>query len=254
MILALDVGNTNIVIGCIEDGKIVCDGRLSTDHKKTMEEYAIHFKILLEKYDIDVKGFDGAIISSVVPPLTNALKQAVEKITGVTPFIVGPGVKTGLNIKTDNPNLLGADLVVDAVAAMNEYKAPLIIFDLGTATTCSVIDKNNNYIGGMIFPGVKVAADALSSNASQLPHISLEAPKNVIGRNTNDCMKSGIIFGAASMLDGVIERVEEEIGEKATVIATGGLAKCIIDHCKRKIVYDNDLLLKGLWQIYCKNA
>lgn len=254
MILALDVGNTNIVIGCIEDGKIVCDGRLSTDHKKTMEEYAIHFKILLEMYDIDVKGFDGAIISSVVPPLTNALKQAVEKITGVTPVIVGPGVKTGLNIKTDNPNLLGADLVVDAVAAMNEYKAPLIIFDLGTATTCSVIDKNNNYIGGMIFPGVKVAADALSSNASQLPHISLEAPKNVIGRNTNDCMKSGIIFGAASMLDGVIERVEEEIGEKATVIATGGLAKCIIEHCKRKIVYDNDLLIKGLWQIYCKNA
>jgi len=254
MILALDVGNTNIVVGCIEDGKIICDGRLSTDHKKTMEEYAIHFKILLEMYNIDVKGFEGAIISSVVPPLTNALKQAVEKITGVTPLIVGPGVKTGLNIKTDNPTLLGADLVVDAVAAMNQYQAPLIIFDLGTATTCSVIDKNMNYIGGMIFPGVKVAADALSSNASQLPHISLEAPKNVIGRNTSDCMKSGIIFGAASMLDGVIERVEEELGEKATVIATGGLSKCIIEHCKREIIYDNDLLIKGLWQIYCKNV
>lgn len=253
MILALDAGNTNIVIGCIENGKIMCDGRLATDHKKTMEEYAIHFKMFLEMYEIDAKGFEGAIISSVVPPLTNALKQAVEKISGITPLIVGPGIKTGLNIKTDNPNLLGADLVVDAVAATKEYKAPLIIFDLGTATTCSVIDKNQNYLGGMIFPGVKVAADALSSNASQLPHISLEAPKNVIGRNTIDSMKSGVILGNAAMIDGVIERVEEELGEKATVIATGGLSKCIIEHCKKHIIYDNDLLIKGLWLLYCKN-
>lgn len=253
MILALDVGNTNIVIGCIEDGKIICDGRLATDHKKTMEEYAIHFKMFLEMYDMDVKGFEGAIISSVVPPLTNALKQAIEKIAGVTPMIVGPGIRTGLNIKTDNPNLLGADLVVDAVAATKEYKAPLIIFDMGTATTCSVIDKNLNYLGGMIFPGVKVAADALSSNASQLPYISLEAPKNVIGRNTVDCMKSGIVLGNAAMIDGIIDRVEEELGEKVTVIATGGLSKCIAEHCKRKVIYDNDLLIKGLWLLYMKN-
>lgn len=254
MILALDVGNTNIVIGCIEDGKIVCGGRLATDHKKTMEEYAIHFKMFLEMHDISPKGFEGAIISSVVPPLTNYLKQAIETIAGVTPLIVGPGIKTGLNIKTDNPNLLGADLVVDAVAATNEYKTPLIIFDMGTATTCSVIDKNQNYLGGMIFPGVKVAADALSSHASQLPYISLEAPKNAIGRNTIDCMKSGVILGNAAMIDGVIERIEEELGEKATVIATGGLSKCIIEHCKQEIIYDDDLLIKGLWILYCKNT
>ncbi len=253
MILALDVGNTNIVIGCIERGTIVYDARIATDHKKTTDEYAIHFKMLLEMYGIHPDAIDGAIISSVVPPLTNPLKQAVEKITGVTPFIVGPGIKTGLNIKTDNPNQLGADLVVDAVAAINEYKAPLIIFDLGTATTCSVIDKNLNYLGGMIFPGVKVAADALSSHASQLPYISFDAPKNAIGSNTVDCMKSGIILGNAAMIDGVIERIEEELGEKATVIATGGLSKCIIDHCKREIIYDNDLLVKGLWLLYCKN-
>lgn len=253
MILALDVGNTNIVIGCIEDGKIICDGRLATDHKKTMEEYAIHFKMFLEMYDISPKSFEGAIISSVVPPLTNYLKGAIEKISGVTPIIVGPGIKTGLNIKTDNPNVLGADLVVDAVAAMNEYKTPLIIFDLGTATTCSVIDRNGDYLGGMIFPGVKVAADALSSNASQLPYISLEAPKQAIGRNTVDCMKSGIILGNAAMVDGVIDRIEEELGEKATVVATGGLSKCIMEHCKKDIIYDADLLIKGLWILYCKN-
>lgn len=254
MILALDVGNTNIVIGCIEEGKIHCSGRLASDRKKTMEEYAIHFKILLEMYGMDCKKFEGAIISSVVPPLTNILKHAIEKVTGVKPLVVGPGIKTGLNIRTDQPNQLGADLVVDAVAAIEEYHAPLILFDMGTATTCSVVDKELQYRGGMIFPGIKVALDALSSNASQLPHISLEAPKQVIGRNTVDCMKSGIILGTASMIDGVIERIEEELGEEATVIATGGLAKSVVKHCKKKVVYDNDLLLKGLWTIYKKNC
>lgn len=253
MILALDVGNTNIVIGCIEEGKIICDGRLATDHKKTMEEYAIHFKMYFEMHKIDINKFEGAIISSVVPLLTNSLKRAIEMVAGVTPLIVGPGIKTGLNIKTDNPNLLGADLVVDAVAAIHEYQAPMLIFDMGTATTCSVIDKDLNYLGGMIFPGVKVAADALANNASQLPHISLEAPKNVIGRNTVDCMKGGLILGNAAMMDGIIERIEEELGEKTTVIATGGLSKCIVEHCKKTVIYDNDLLIKGLWLLYCKN-
>ena len=253
MILALDTGNTNIVIGCIENGNIIFEGRMSTDRKKTTDEYAIHFKMFLEMYEVNPKEIEGAIISSVVPPVTNRLKDAVEKIIGKKPLVVGPGIKTGLCIKTDNPNQLGADLVVDAVAAINEYSAPMVIFDLGTATTCSVIDKDHNYVGGIIFPGVEVASVALSGNASQLPHISLEAPKNVIGRNTIECMKSGVILGNASMIDGIISRIEEELGESVTVIATGGLSKIIIEQCKRNVIYDNNLLLKGLWLLYCKN-
>lgn len=253
MILALDVGNTNLVIGCIENGDIVCEGRLSTDQKKTMEEYAIHFKILLEMNEIDPKTIEGAIISSVVPPLNQCLVDAVKKITNKTPILVSTGIETGLNINIDNPNLLGADLIVDAVAAIKEYEVPLVIFDLGTATTCSVIDENYNYIGGMIFPGVRVAANALSENASQLPHISLESPKNMIGRNTVDCMQSGILIGNAAMIDGVIDRIEEELGRKVTAIATGGLSKCIIEQCKRSIIYESNLLFKGLWILYLKN-
>ncbi len=253
MILALDVGNTNIVVGCIEDEKIVFEGRLASDREKTMDEYAINFKILFDIYKIDIEKVEGAIISSVVPPLTNNLKEAIYKVTGHRPLVVGPGIKTGLNILMDNPGQLGADLVVDAVAALNEYQPPLIIFDMGTATTCSVVDKNRNYIGGIIYPGMKVSEEALSSRASQLPYISFEAPKRVIGKNTVDCMKSGMIHGNAAMIDGMIDRIEEELGQKATVIATGGLSKCVIPYCKRTIIYDNDLLLKGLLLLYKKN-
>lgn len=253
MILAIDVGNTNIVIGCIEDGRIICDGRLTTDHKKTKDEYAIHFKMFLNMYDIDLKAFDGAIISSVVPPITNEIKGAIQKIIGIEAMLVGHDMELGLTIRTEQPERLGADLIVDAVAALHEYKAPLIIFDLGTATTCSVIDREHNYLGGMIFPGVRVSANALAQNASQLPHISLEAPKHVIGRNTIECMQSGVMLGNAAMIDGMVERVEEELGEPATVIATGGLSKCIIEHCKKKIIYDGELLMKGLWFLYQKN-
>ena len=253
MILALDIGNTNIVIGCIQDTEIVFEGRLASDRDKTMDEYAISFKTLFDIYKVDIKRIEGAIISSVVPPLTNPLKEAIYKVTGHKPLVVGPGIKTGINILMDNPGQLGADLVVDAVAAIHEYQAPLIVFDMGTATTCSVIDKNNNYIGGIIYPGMKVAEEALSSKASQLPVISFDAPKRVIGKNTVDCMKSGMIHGNAAMIDGMIDRIEEELQERATVIATGGLSKCVIPYCKREIVYDNDLLLKGLILIYKKN-
>lgn len=253
MILALDLGNTNIVVGCIDDKKISCEGRLSSDINRTMDEYAIDFKILLDMYSIDISKIEGVIISSVVPPLTNLLKEAVLKVTGKKPLVVGPGIKTGLNILMDNPGQLGSDLVVDAVAALHEYKPPLIVFDMGTATTCSIIDSKKNYIGGIIYPGMKVAEEALSRRASQLPYISFDAPKHVIGKNTIDCMKSGMIHGNASMIDGMIIRIEEELGEKATVIATGGLAKSVVPYCKQEITYDNDLLLKGLWLIFKKN-
>jgi type III pantothenate kinase len=253
MILALDVGNSNIVIGCIDETKIHFISRLTTDTGKTVDEYAISFKNILELYQVDLDQIDGAIISSVVPPLNLVLREAVYLAIRHTPLIVGPGVKTGLNIMIDNPGQLGSDLVVDAVAAIQLYEKPLIIFDMGTATTASVVDKAGNYRGGMIIPGVRVSLDALTSRTAQLPRISMEAPKKVIGMNTIDCMKSGTMYGTAAMLDGIIDRIEEEIGSKATVVATGGLAKFIVPLCKKQIICDDDLLLKGLWYIYRKN-
>ncbi|MCQ4022082.1 MULTISPECIES: type III pantothenate kinase [unclassified Ruminococcus] len=254
MILVIDVGNTNIVLGCIEnDNKIVYEARVATDHGKTEYQYAVEFKSLLEIGGIDVNQISGAIMSSVVPPLALIVKKAVNFISGVTPLIVGPGLKTGLNILLDNPAQLGSDQVVDAIAALNEYKPPIIIFDMGTATTVSVIDKNKNYLGGMIIPGVKISQDALTSRTSQLPKISIEAPKKNIGKNTIDCMKSGAIFANAAMVDGVVDRIEDELGYSTTVIATGGLSGSIIPFCKRNIIVDNDLLIKGLKILYDKN-
>ncbi len=254
MILALDVGNTNICIGCFQDGKILFTGRMSTDHSKTADEYAIGFNSIIRLYGHHAADVEGSIISSVVPPLNRILKDAVKRLTGTVPLQIGPGLKTGLNILLDNPGQMGADLVVDAVAAIHQYPKPLIIIDMGTATTVSVVDKESRYQGGLILPGVKISQDTLTGRTSQLPRISLEAPAHVIGKNTIDCMKSGAIFGNAAMLDGLIDRIEEEIGEKATVVATGGLAECIIPNCRREVHYDPDLLLKGLMIIYEKNV
>lgn len=253
MILAIDIGNTNIVVGGIDDEKIHFVARLSTDRTKTEDEYAVIFKNILEIHHISAAVFDGAIISSVVPPLINILKRSVKMLTELTPLVVGPGIKTGLNIKIDNPSQLGSDLVVGAVAAVTLYPKPLIIFDMGTATTICAIDKNGNYLGGIIYPGVKVSLDSLTQRTSQLPAISLDAPAKAIGKNTIDCMKSGIIYGNAAMADGMIDRFENELGEKATILATGGLAQTILPHCKHKIILDDDLLIKGLKIIYDKN-
>lgn len=261
MILAIDMGNTNIVIGCVDDEKIYFEERLSTDHSKTELEYAIGFKTVLELYGIESNDIKGAIISSVVPQLVNVIKSAVEKIIGITPLIVGPGVKTGLNLLMDQPKQVGSDLVVDAVAAIQEYGAPVIIVDIGTATTISAVDDKKNYIGGVILPGVRVSLESLVSKTAQLPRISLEAPKRVIGKNTVECMQSGIIYGNASCIDGMIDRLKEEVYKTTgvetdciKVVATGGLAKVITPYCKNKIVLDSTLLLKGLKIIYDKNV
>lgn len=253
MILAIDIGNTNIVIGCIDKNKTYFIERLSTVRTKTELEYAVDIKTVLDIYKIDPSGIEGGIISSVVPQITNVAKLAAKKIIKKDIFVLGPGLKTGLNIKMDHPAQLGADLVADAVAGIAEYSLPLIIVDMGTATTVSVIDENKTYIGGMILPGVRVSLDALTSRASQLSGISIDPPGRVIGKNTIDCMKSGILYSNAGAIDGIIDRVEEELGSKATVVATGGLAKKIIPFCKRKILLDEDLLLKGLLVIYKKN-
>lgn len=253
MILAIDIGNTNIVIGCIQNEDILFVERLSTDSTKTVLEYAISFKNVLELYHLDAEDIQGCIISSVVPPVTNIVRDAAKKITGRDVIIIGPGVKTGLNILMDNPAQLGSDLVANAVAGIAEYKAPMILIDMGTATTISVVDKHQNYIGGMILPGIRVSSDSLTSRTSQLPRISVEAPKKLIGTNTISCMKSGLIYGNASCIDGMVQRINRELGEKATVVATGGLAECIIPHCMEEIIIDDALLLKGLNLIYQKN-
>ena len=253
MILALDVGNTNICIGCFNEGKILFTGRMSTDHSKTADEYAIGFNSIIRLYGHHTGDVVGSIISSVVPPLNPILRDAVKRLTGTTPLQVGPGLKTGLNILLDNPGQLGSDQVVDAVAAIHQYPKPLIVVDMGTATTLSAIDGEGRYLGGMILPGVRVSQDTLTGRTSQLPRISLEPPAHVIGKNTIDCMKSGAIYGNAAMIDGMIQRMEAEAKPVATVVMTGGNAEMIQPHCKRKILIDENLLLDGLYYLYQKN-
>ncbi|MBQ8184587.1 MAG: type III pantothenate kinase [Lachnospiraceae bacterium] len=253
MILAIDIGNTNIVIGCIDGENIVFEERLYTDLKKTELEYAISFKTVLEIYEVDSSRLQGGIISSVVPPITATVRHAAEKIINKKILEVGPGVKTGLDIKIDNPAQLGPDLAVGAVAGIAEYQTPLAVVDMGTATTITVVNEKQQVIGGMIMPGVGVSLDSLINRTSQLPKISMEAPKRFIGSNTVDCMKSGVLYGTAASLDGMIERIEEELGQPVTVVATGGMAKYIIPHCRKEIVLDDALLLKGLKRIYDRN-
>lgn len=253
MILAIDIGNTNIVIGCIDGDECLFVERLSTVRTKTELEYAIDIKSVLDIYHIRRSDLEGGIISSVVPQITTVAKLAVEKILKREVLVVGAGIRTGLNIRIDNPAQLGSDLVVDSVAALAEYPAPLLVFDMGTANTVCVIDRDKNYIGGMIYPGIGVSLDSLTANASQLGGISLEAPEHIIGKNTADCMKSGAIYSSAAAIDGIIDRLSEELEGDVTVIATGGLAGKIIPYCRRKVILDDNLLLKGLAVIYRKN-
>ena len=253
MILTIDMGNSNIVIGGIDDSQTYFVERVTTNRGKTDLEYAVNIKSILEIHNVSVSSIEGAILSSVVPPLNNTILSAVEKICGFRPMLVGSGMKTGLNIIMDNPKTVGSDMIVDAVAAIRDYPCPIIIVDMGTATTMSVIDRSGNYIGGVILPGLKVSLDSLSGKTAQLPYISLETPGKVIGKNTIDCMRSGIMYGNAAMLDGLIDRMEEEIGEKATIIATGGLARLVTPLCHHSIDFEEDLLLKGLLILYEKN-
>ena len=245
MIFAVDIGNTNIVLGCLEGSEIKYIARMSTDTTMTDREYAVKLKAVLDFDNIDYKNFEGVVLSSVVPPITQDVCSAIKLLTGHDTLVVGAGVKTGLNILLDDPAQLGGDLVIGAVAALDQWKPPMIIIDMGTATTFSVIDKKGGFLGGAITPGVRLSLNALASGTSQLPKIPIDAPKKAIGRNSIDSMKSGAVFGTAAMIDGMIDRFEDEIGCKATVIATGGLAKRVIPYCKHEIVYDGDRLLKG---------
>ena len=253
MLLAIDIGNTNLVIGCFRDDKILFKARIATDRTRTSDQYGVEIKNMLEAYGVDRSDIKDCIISSVVPPVFNSVRTGVIKIIGKQPMVVGPGLKTGLNIHVDVPSQVGSDRIVIAVAALAEYKAPLLLLDLGTATTIEAVEPENVYMGGVIIPGVRVSLDALTSRAAQLPGISLDQPKQVIGRNTVDCMRSGMMYGTAAMIDGLIDRMEEELGHRCTLIATGGLAQFITPLCKREIILEKDLLLKGLNIIYKKN-
>lgn len=254
MILTIEIGNSNIVFGCVEEEQILFQGRVNTDRLKTSDQYCIDLKTLLEIYETPLERIEGTIISSVVPQVLNSMQAAVRKLTGKNALVVGPGLKTGLNILLENPAQMGAGLVAADVAALREHKPPLIIVDMGTATTMSVLDENGAHLGGCVCPGVRLSMDALTKNTSLLPGIQLDQPKKAIGRNTADAMRSGIMMGTASMLDGMIDRFQEELGYPCTVVATGGMARFIIPLCRHEIVYDRDLSIKGLAVLYRENS
>ena len=241
MLIAIDIGNTNIVIGGIQGDAIQFEARIATDRIKTSDQYGVEIKNILALFGVKPCDVDDCIISSVVPPVFNSVYTGLVKMTGKHPLVVGPGIKTGLNIQMDVPSQVGSDRIVIAVAALAEYEPPLILMDLGTATTIEVVDRGSTYLGGCIIPGVRTSLDALTSRAAQLPGIRLDRPGRVIGKNTVDCMRSGIMYGTAAMLDGMLDRVEEELGSRATVVATGGMAQFIVPLCRREIKLEKDL-------------
>ena len=254
MILTFDVGNANIVMCCVEDGKRQSRFVLSTDMTRTADEYSVIMGLLAKKNGIDLSAMRGAILCSVVPQLTGVVVEAVKSCIGIRPLIVGPGVKSGLNIHMDDPTELGGDIVAAAVAAIERYPLPCAVIDMGTATAIGVIDGGGCYIGGLICPGVGLSRSSLARSASQLPNVSLETPRRVIGRNTRDGMQSGIMYGAAAMLDGILQRIETELGQPVSVVATGEIARDIVPCCLRRgITVDEDLVMRGLWSIYKRN-
>ncbi len=254
MILAIDMGNTNIVVGGIDNNKTYFMERIGTDPKLTDSEYAIQIKSLLDINKIDISDIDGSIISSVVPPLNITISNAVKKILGIRPLIVDCNMKTGMKILMDNPASVGSDLIVDSVAAASRYPLPIIVIDMGTATTITVIDKDGNYIGGIIHPGLRVSLESLSNKTAQLPHIELSKPDKIIAKNTIESMRSGILYGHAGMMDSCIDRMEKELGMKATIVATGGLAPFVVPLCTHEINVDDNLMLEGLYILYQQNV
>lgn len=253
MILVVDVGNTHTVIGVYKGEELEFVTRISTNARKTAEEYAVKLKAVLSLYGADTNKIKGCIISSVVPPLNRALKGAIKLVYGFEPMIVGPGIKTGLNLIVDNPATVGADLICACVGAKEKYSCPAIVIDMGTATKLMILNEDGAFIGVTIAPGVELALKALSGGTAQLPQIDLDVPPVLMGKNTIECMRSGVIFGNASMIDGMIDRFKEELGGELTLIATGGLSKVIIPHCKHTITMDENIVLDGLRIIYNKN-
>ena len=253
MILTVDVGNSNIVLAAVEGDEILFEARLLTDAARTADQYRADAQAVLEAHGVDPRKLEGSVIASVVPAVQEALFHALHRLTGQEPLTVVPGLKTGLTVLTDDPNEIGADLVVGSVAALRMYQPPVIMVDMGTATTVMALNRDGAFVGGCIAPGVRISMDALTGRTALLPDLELEMPEKAIGSNTVDCMRSGVLMGAACMLDGMVERMEAELGCKTTVIATGGIARFVIPMCKTPMIYDQDLLVKGLAILYREN-
>lgn len=251
MLLTIDIGNTNITMGIYEDDELLFVSRLATDRKRTSDQYSVELLNIFKLHNASCSGFSGAIISSVVPEVVNAVGKAVETVTGITPRVLTSDIGTGLKIVTGTEGFLGADLAVASVAAIDKYELPCFIVDLGTATKIILIDEDGTFLGCTISAGVGISLEALAKKTSQLPAVRLTAPPTSIGTNTVDCMQSGTVFGTAAMLDGLTARMEREFGKKVkTTVATGGLAEEIVKNCDRETVYDGNLILEGLKNIY----
>ena len=254
MILVIDVGNTNLVLGCMEEGRKCFSARLASDVRKTAEEYALLIGGILQMHGVSAEEIEGGILSSVVPYLRTVVPEAVRLLTGHSIPVVGSGIRTGLNIRVDDPAAVGSDLIVGAVAAKAKYPAPIAVIDMGTATTLTVIGPKGEYEGGMIIPGFWTSLNALSESAAQLPYIDPDGPVRLIGKNTVDCMRAGSVIGCAAMLDGLLERLEEELGTPVSAVLTGGVSHLVAPHCRHRIHEEPDLLLDGLALLYKKNS
>ncbi len=254
MLLAVDIGNSNVTLGVYDnEQRSVCTARLATAERRTADQYALEIKSILELKGCQLDCIDGAVIGSVVPVIGHSIRQAIKLLFGIEPLVLGPGVKTGLNIKLDDPAQLGADLVAGAIGAMLYFAPPCIIIDMGTATTLSVIDRNGAFLGGIIAAGMELTRDILTQRTAQLPSVKIEAPESVIGKSTLSSMRSGLVLGTASMLDGLIDRITDELGYDCRVIATGGLSSLVIPYCRHEIKLCEPLVLDGLCAIYNKN-
>lgn len=246
MNLAIDVGNTNTVLGLYKEDELVVDWRIATDRNKTVDEYGMLLINLFTSNELKLEDVEGIIISSVVPALINILKEVALKYLGREALIIGAGVKTGINIKVDNPKEVGADRIVNAVAAHKLYGGPVIIVDFGTATTFCAVSKKGEYLGGAIAPGIGISTEALFDRAAKLPRIELDFPKKVIGNNTHDGLQSGILYGFVAQVDGLVRRIKEEFAKDAKVVATGGLAGVISPKSEEIEINHQFLTLEGL--------
>lgn len=254
MYICVDIGNSNIVFGIFDNNdNQICDLRLSTKRYLTADEFAMYVMNALIFNKVATTDVNGAIVSSVVPELDNTVREAFIKYLNVDPLFVGPGIKSGINVKLDNPKQLGADLLVGAVAAINKYQAPVLIIDIGTAMTITFVNEKKEFLGGSIMPGIRTAFSNLIDKTSKLEDVSFEDCDSLVGHNTKDCIQSGMIFGWSSMIDGMIDKYEKELGD-FKVVLTGGEARFLINHLKHKVIYDNNLLIDGLKLLYIKNT
>lgn len=255
MILTIDVGNTNIVLGVYKYDELIAYWRMRTDRNRSSDEIGIFMTNLFRNEGLEIEDLKQVIIASVVPDIMYSLDHAIRKYLKIKPLIIGPGIKTGLKIKMENPKELGADRIVNAIAALQEYGAPAIVIDFGTATTYDVIDEEGAYAGGVIAPGIKISANALWENAAKLPKIEIERPKRVIGKNTVDSMKAGLLYGYVGQVDYLVEKIKNELSQKPVhVIATGGLSRMIAPESSTIEYVDTLLTIKGLKMIYEKNC